>query len=174
MIQRKGRLFFFGQAGSLSYGIVFLAIVFLALPRGNGQGKTAPKITPKLEPIADTKLLMEGLAHANFRGLERNLTTKPTEDQTWVFARGQALLIAETANLLMLRPPKTVGQDTWFARTMDLRAKATRLARTITSKNFEQSRREMIDLGNSCTKCHQSFRVPVVIEPFGEAAPKVE
>ena len=33
----------------------------------------------------------------------------------------QALLLAETANLLMLRPPKNQGQPVWFERATDLR-----------------------------------------------------
>ena len=59
---------------------------------------------------------MEGLAHANFRGLEKHLTPKPADAQAWIFARGQALLLAETANLLMLRPPKNKGETLWFER----------------------------------------------------------
>lgn len=161
---------------SMTLGGILSALVFitLSLPDAHSQGKPPPRVAPKLEAIAETKLLMEGLAHANFRGLERNLSTKPTEDQTWVFARGQSLLIAETANLLMLRPPKKEGQETWFARAMDMRDKATSLAAVISTKNLEQSQKGLIALANSCTKCHQSFRVPVIIEPFGEVVPKVE
>src|SRR6266536_438538 len=80
-----------------------------------------PRVIPKLEPIAETRLLMEGLAHANFRGVERLLREKPADLQSWTFARGQALLLAETANLLMLRPPRNQGQAVWFERAMDLR-----------------------------------------------------
>src|SRR5437016_6311219 len=69
------------------------------------------KITPKLEPVAETKLIMEGLLHANFRGLERLLNQKAPDAQAWKFARGQALLVAEGGNLLMLRPPKNQGQQ---------------------------------------------------------------
>jgi len=44
-----------------------LGMGLLALSGGIGQGQTLQtKVTPKLEPIAETKLLMEGLAHANF------------------------------------------------------------------------------------------------------------
>src|SRR5262249_46509538 len=105
-------------------------------PKGAPKGE-APKVSPKLQPIAETKLLMEGLAHANFPGLERLLKTKPAEQQTWTFARGQALLIAETANLLMLRPPRTQGQPVWFERSMDLRATATQLAQTIAKRDYD-------------------------------------
>lgn len=149
------------------------AVLALAAALVTATGHTQDKVVPKLEPIADTKLIMEGLAHSNFRGLERNLTAKPTEDNVWVFARGQALLIAETANLLMLRPPKKEGQATWFARAMDLRAKAAQLAKTVASKDFDGGRKGLIALAASCTACHKAFRVSVVIEPFGDA-PTVE
>ena len=80
--------------------LVVLGLTILAVP--SAQPQSPAKIQPKLEPIAETKLLMEGLANVNFRGLERLLQQKPADLQTWTFARGQALLIAETANLLML------------------------------------------------------------------------
>jgi hypothetical protein len=147
-----------------------LAAASVCVPMASTQEKTVPK----LEPIAETKLLMEGLALANFRGLERHLTARPTEEQTWIFARGQALLIAETANLLMLRPPKKEGQALWFARAIELRVRATQLAKTVAAKDWEGSRRQLVELGATCTQCHKSFRVPILIEPFAEPAPKAE
>ena len=130
----------------------------------------APKTTPKLEPVADTKLLMVGLANANYKGLERLLRDPPKDDQAWVFARGQALLIAETGNLLMIRPPRNPGETSWFDRAMELRTKAAQLGKTLALKDFNASRTEYVGLANTCNRCHQSFRVQVQIEPFAEAA----
>ena len=45
-----------------------------------GQG-TPGKFVPKLEAIAETKLIMEGIAHTNYRGLERILNQKPPEER---------------------------------------------------------------------------------------------
>ena len=91
---------------------------FFARPAVSQQKQQSPpvgtKVEPKLVPVAETRLLMEGLAHSNFRGLERILKQKPADDKAWTFARGQALLIAETGNLLMLRPPKNAGEAIWF------------------------------------------------------------
>ena len=75
--------------------------------------KTARPV-PRLEAVAETRLLMEGLAQANFRGLEKHLKQKPTEVEAWTFVRGQALLIAETGNLLLLRPPRNPGEPVWL------------------------------------------------------------
>jgi hypothetical protein len=146
-------------------GLAVLAAATVALGSGMGQGPG--KFMPKLDPVAETRLLMEGLAHPNFRGLERNLTKKEIDDQSWLYARGQALLVAETANLLMLRPPKTpASQPVWFENAMDLRAKATALAQSLGKKDLDRSKAGMVQLAGSCNRCHQAFRVPVDIAPF--------
>jgi hypothetical protein len=134
--------------------------------------RAAPKFVPKLEPVAETRLLMEGLAHANFRGLERLLRQKPAEAEAWVFARGQALLIAETANLLMLRPPRNKGEQQWLERATDLRVSATQLARDVGSRAYERSREGLSAVAHSCNRCHDSFRVPVRITPFATPVPE--
>jgi hypothetical protein len=139
------------------------------------QQAPAPRtVAPKLEPVAETKLLMEALAHPNYRGVERLLKERPAEVQSWTFARGQALLIAEAANLLMMRPPRNQGQPTWFERATDLRKAATAVARATSSQDYARARAAFIEMTNSCNRCHQAFRVPVEITPFREppAGPK--
>ena len=124
---------------------------------------------PKPEAVAETKLLMEGLLQANFRGLEKNLRQGPTDQETWTFVRGQALLIAESGNLLMLRPPKSGGQDTWFDAAAELREKATALARSAATRDTDRCRRALVDLSATCNRCHQTFGVKVQITPFQAA-----
>jgi len=138
-------------------------------------GVVAPKsdpnaVQPKMELVAETKLLMEGLAHANFRGLERLLVKAPEDPKDWTFARGQAIIIAETGNLLMLRPPKSSAQSVWFSRAMEMRDAAKQLARTVAAQDYEKSRAGLLTLGNACNHCHQSFRVAVEIMPFADKA----
>lgn len=129
---------------------------------------------PKLEAVAETRLLMEGLNQANFRGLERLLKEKPAEADAWKFARGQALLIAETGNLLMLRPPKNEGQDSWMQRSTDLRAAAVALAQHAAARDFERSRAGLVSVADACNRCHQSFHVDVRIKPFVDKNDRVD
>jgi len=152
--------------------VATVSLVGIGLPALSQNPQPPPKVIPKLEPIAETKLLMEGLTNSNFRGLERQLSQKSLEAQNWVFARGQALLIAEAANLLMLRPPKNQGQAAWFERAMELRNQATQLAKTIGTKDLERSRAGLSTLAETCNRCHQTFRVPVQIAPFEEEPPR--
>ncbi len=132
-----------------------------------GAGKAKP--TPKLEPAAETKLLMEGLASANMRGLAKLLHDKPTDAEAWGFARGQALLIAETGNLLIMRPPKTQSsQDAWLGYAVDLRDAGVTLARATAAKDYQKARTGLAGIANVCNRCHQAFRVPARIDPFGD------
>jgi Cytochrome C' len=164
---------FMHKSIALLAGVMFIVVLAdPATPQAGVKPQPKPlpkadsKIQPRLEAIAETKLIMEGLAHANFRGLERIFNEKPADAQSWTFARGQALLLAETANLLMLRPPKNQGQAVWFERAMELRNQATQLAKVIATKDYNASKTGIVNLANTCNRCHQSFRISVEIAPF--------
>ena len=130
--------------------------------------------TPQLLAVAETRLLMEALNQANFRGLDRHLRKRPADVDAWTFARGQALLIAESGNLLLLRPPRNRGEDAWMERAMELRTSATRLARSLARQDFETSKVLLGELAASCNRCHQTFRVPTRIRPFAETETQPE
>jgi hypothetical protein len=125
------------------------------------------KAPPKLEPVAETKLLMEGIAEPNSRALGKLLAAKPKEAEAWSFARGQALLLGEMGNLLLMRPPKTkAGEDAWQKHAADLRESATALARAAAAKDYVQARTALAGVANSCNRCHQTFRVGTRVDPF--------
>jgi Cytochrome C' len=152
------------------------ALVLLAPTRARPEQlpRAEPKFVPKFEAVAETRLLMEGLAQSNYRSLEKHLQGKgPADGDTWAFARGQAILIAETGNLLLLRPPRNQGRDTWMREAMDMRQSAAALARRLANRDLERSRTALADLAAKCNQCHRSFRVPVQIGPNTEVAPAV-
>lgn len=127
------------------------------------------RFVPKFEAVAETKLLMEGLALPNYRALEKHLEDKgPPDADTWTFARGQALLIAETGNLLLLRPPRNEGRDTWMRRATEMRQSAGNLARQLGNRDLDRSRAALADLALQCNNCHQTFRVPTRIGAHAE------
>ncbi len=147
-------------------GFAVIGLVCAFVPFAQSQPAKG-KAAPRLEPVAETKLLMEGMAAPNTRELGRLLAGKPKDAEAWAFARGQALLLAETGNLLMMRPPKTKeGQDPWLTHAADLRENATALARAAGAKDYLQARTSLAALANSCNRCHQTFRVAVRVDPF--------
>lgn len=128
-----------------------------------------PRAVPVPEPVADTKLLMQGLAAANVRGLGKLLREKPTEAEAWNFARGQALLVAETGNLLLMRSPRTApAQETWLGYAADLRDAGDRLAKAAAAKDYAKSRAGLAATANVCNRCHQAFQVQSRVDPFAD------
>ncbi len=119
----------------------------------------APRVTPKFEVIAETSLLMDGLNLPNYRSLEKLLKQKPADADTWTFMRGQALLIAETGNLLLLRPPKSGGRDAWNQDAMDLRTAAADLAHKVGDRDYEGGVAGLRKVASVCNRCHETFRV---------------
>jgi hypothetical protein len=157
--------------GGLALGATLLATSGSAQdrPRLAPMPRPTPKFEPKFEAVAETKLLMEGLAQPNYQSLAKILREGPADVETWTFARGQALLVAETGNLLLLRPPRNQGRDSWMRQAMDLRQAAAALARQAGNRDLERSRAALADLTTACNRCHQTFRVPVRVGP--DAAP---
>ena len=143
-------------------------------PRGDSLPNRNQPFTPKFEALAETRLLMEGMAHSNYRGLQRLLKDKPADNETWVFARGQALLVAETGNLLLLRPPRNNGREAWMKMAMAMRDEAGELARKTAARNHAGSKVALQNLTNSCNKCHQTFRVNVRVGPEQEKGKQEE
>jgi len=140
-----------------------LAFALLLAFAAHGQ----PPAPPKPEPVAETKLLMDALAKPNFAALGKLLKDKPADADGWRFARGQALLLAETGNLLMLRPPRAkAAQDTWLGKAADLRKAATTLATAAGTKDYATARAGLAAVANACNRCHESFRVAVRVTPF--------
>jgi hypothetical protein len=158
-------------------GVLVGVAALLMVTSGEAQGPArpaapgAPKaaaFTPKFEVLAETKLLMEGLAISNYRSMQRLLKEKPKDNDTWTFARGQALLVAETGNLLLLRPPRNNGRDTWMKLAMDMRSKAGAVARLAGQRDHEKVQEALSALTTSCNRCHQTFRIPVRVGPEAE------
>ena len=99
-------------ACQLFFDFLLLTFYFPGGADERPRGESRP--LPRPEAVAETRLLMEALMEPNFRGLEKVLGTRPANTESWTFARGQALLIAETGNLLMLRQPRVEGKEVWL------------------------------------------------------------
>ena len=143
-----------------------LALALVSLPTPGAAQRPAPTpFTPRFEAVAETRLLMEGMVHTNYRSLQKLLKDKPADRDTWIFARGQAILVAESGNLLLLRPPKGTGRDAWMRLATEMRTQAVTLARAAAVKDHAKSVQGLADLKASCVRCHQTFRVDVQLDP---------
>jgi hypothetical protein len=81
----------------------------------------------------------------------------PTTDAEWTVLEGQALMVAESANLLML-PGRARDQKQWMADAklmLDAGAAALKAAK---AKSVEGVAAVSDQLLESCTSCHKTYR----------------
>ena len=81
----------------------------------------------------------------------------PKTDAEWTVLEGQALMLAETANLLMM-PGRARDQKQWMADAklmLDAGAAAVKAAKT---QNVEAISALSDQLLESCTSCHKHYR----------------
>jgi hypothetical protein len=81
----------------------------------------------------------------------------PATDAEWTTLEGQALMVAESANLLMM-PGRARDQKQWMADAklmLDAGAAAVKAAKT---KNVEAISALSDQLMESCTSCHRHYR----------------
>jgi len=81
----------------------------------------------------------------------------PTTDAEWTAFEGQALMLAESANLLMM-PGRARDQKQWMADAklmLDAGAAAVKAAKT---KKVEAVSAVSDQLLESCTSCHKHYR----------------
>jgi cytochrome c556 len=149
----------------MSRAVLFAGVAALVLPVAGSSQPARPAAPPRLEPVAETKLLMEGLAHPNFKAVDRRLKGEPADAEEWKLVRGQSLLLAETANLLMIRPPKGGrAEEQWMGRATDLRDAAGKLGRSAASRDLGKSRQSLAGVAAACNRCHETFRIEVRVQ----------
>lgn len=149
----------------MTRSLLLAGVAALAGPMAGSSQPARPAAPPRLEPVAETKLLMEGLAHPNFKAVDRRLQAEPADAEEWKLVRGQSLLLAETANLLMIRPPKgTRAEELWMSRATELRDAGGRLARAAAAKDLARSRQALAGVAATCNRCHETFRIEVRVQ----------
>jgi hypothetical protein len=158
------RIFFLSTA-------LALVLVAPADPQVSGErdpSRAKMRSRPHPEPVAKVRLLMLGINLPNFQGIEQSLSQEPRGTDAWDIIQGQALLIAENGNLLMLRPPTGAKEDAWLDRAAELRSAGARLARAAVDHDYARCRDDLTRLANVCNRCHKSFQVNANISAFGE------
>jgi hypothetical protein len=117
---------------------------------------------PRLVPLAETRVLMDGINWPNFIALQQGLKRPPRDERSWLALRDNALLIAENGNLLLMRSAGKKA-DAWTDRAVSLRTVAARLAEASAEHNASRGRQVLLELARTCDRCHDTFQTGVQI-----------
>jgi len=81
----------------------------------------------------------------------------PKTEFEWTALAGQALMLAESANLLMM-PGRARDQKQWMADARLMLDAGAAAVKAVKSKNVEQISALSDQLLESCTSCHRHYR----------------
>ena len=81
----------------------------------------------------------------------------PKTEFEWTALAGQALMLAESANLLMM-PGRARDQKQWMADARLMLDAGAAAVKAVESKNVEQISALSDQLLESCTSCHRHYR----------------
>jgi hypothetical protein len=81
----------------------------------------------------------------------------PKTEAEWTALEGQALMLAESANLLMM-PGRARDQKQWMADARLMLDAGAAAVKAVQSKNVEQISALSDQLLESCTSCHRHYR----------------
>jgi hypothetical protein len=118
---------------------------------------TAMAQAPAFQPIGNMSQLMVSIIYPSSDAIFYVDRKPPSNDVEWNALASQALILAESGNLLLM-PGRTVDKGNWVKDTkmmIDAGAAAYKAAR---AKNIEGVRAVNDALYESCVTCHMQYR----------------
>jgi hypothetical protein len=139
---------------------VSLILAFSSLGRSNhplGRAVFAQAPAPTGRPVGSLSELMIDVIYPASDAIFYISTRTPANDSDWTALQGKALMVAESANLLMM-PARARDQDRWMSDA--------KLMLDAGAAAFTAAKRKDVDalinlndqLYASCTTCHQHYR----------------
>ena len=136
--------------------IVFLAGAALAQALGAQQQPVSDSVgSPR--PVGTMSELMVHLIYPTSDAIFYILTRTPTSTAEWGALEGQALMLAESANLLMM-PSRARGREQWIMDAQLLLDVGEAALRAAQDRDVEALSELNEQLYQSCITCHQHFR----------------
>ena len=126
------------------------------LVAGTMMVQTAPP-RPPMRNVGTMSELMVRILYPNSDALFYIETRTPTTETEWGTLEGQTLMLAESANLLML-PGRARDQKQWMADSKLLLEAGTAALAAVKARDVAAISALSDQLLESCTSCHRHYR----------------
>ena len=135
-----------------------LLLAGAALPQAlPGQQQPVPDSDHGAQPVGTMSQLMVHLIYPTSDAIFYILTRTPTSTAEWSALEGQALMLAESANLLLM-PSRARGRDQWIQDARLLLDVGEAALRAAQDRDVEALSELNDPLYQSCVTCHEHFR----------------
>ena len=136
-----------------SLGIVTWTLVTVDSPVEADDAKPADN---DIQPVDDDiHHFMEYVFEPNYKRLKAALATEPADKQAWKGIKGDALTLAECANLLMMRVPEDGYM--WKNMSMGVRGQGSQLYQAARKSDYTSARKAYVGMLQQCNACHKKF-----------------
>jgi len=126
---------------------------------------------PPYKPVADVKQLMHDVVDPSADVVWASVATiitkagvedrRPRNDDEWAHVRGNAMILMESGNLLMM-PPRAKDGGEWMKRAQEMIDTGEKAIRAAEAKNAEQLFTVGGDIYDSCSNCHRQYMDAIV------------
>ena len=117
----------------------------------------APSAPPPVRHVGTLSELMVTVIRPASDALFYIETRTPKDGDGWTALEGQALMVAEAANLLML-PGRARDQQQWIADATLMREAGAAAFKAAKTRKVEEVAAISDQLYESCTSCHRHYR----------------
>jgi hypothetical protein len=108
-------------------------------------------------PVEDSMHeFMEYVFQPTYRRLKQTLAAAPADNAGWKAVKSDALILAESCNLLYSRKPAEHGED-WVKHATASRSGGAALYQAARAKDFAAATTAWKSMLESCNACHKQF-----------------
>ena len=116
-----------------------------------------PPARPPMRNVGTMSELMVRILYPNSDALFYIESRTPKTDSEWGVLEGETLMLAESANLLMM-PGRARDQKQWMADAKLMLDAGAAAVKAVKTKNVESISALSDQLLESCTTCHKHYR----------------
>ncbi|MEJ7592281.1 MAG: hypothetical protein WKF77_12090 [Planctomycetaceae bacterium] len=140
---------------------VITAVVALGLLRSTANealaGYSPVPLTDDAAPVEDSMHeFMEYVFQPTYLRLKASMAAAPIDNKGWKAVKSDALILAESCNLLFVRKPDEHGDD-WAKHATASKTHGAELYKAAKEKNFEAATTAYKMMLNNCNACHKQF-----------------
>jgi hypothetical protein len=132
----------------------FISTILVGTAASAGQ-PAAPRLAPS--PVGTMSELMVQIIYPASDAIFYITTREPTSDAEWIELQGKALMVAESANLLMM-PAHMRDEDRWLTDAKLMRDAGTAAFKAAKAKDLKALDELNDALYQSCVTCHMHYR----------------
>jgi hypothetical protein len=134
-----------------------MKILALSIALGAALAQSATTERPPTRNVGSMSDLMVKIIYPTSDALFYVESRTPKTETEWTALEGQALMLAESANLLMM-PGRARDQKQWMADSKLMLDAGAAAVKAVKTKNVEAISAINEQLLESCTSCHKHYR----------------